>query len=448
MYSVAASMGAFSAATVLSWVTPILPHLLGPDSEIPMTPQEASWMLSIPEITNLLSPVPAGILADHFGRKPVILLAGPIIALNWLIIIYFKTFQSLVVARCLHGLAIGIVYTAIPVYLGEIASKGSRGAITSLFFIFYWAAFLFEYCAGPFLSFFNFTLVTMLTSVLFFVLFLVQPESPYYLLMKGNKQDADKSLRWFRSDTEDLLNKEFDEMVQSIEDDQKGSWKTVMATGIDRKALYLVLFVSSLRVLSGTLSLVSYATLNFNISPNLTIAPKYITIILGVVLVVGACCSFVALDIFGRRCLLILSSVGSSISLFIAGSYYYLDSETSVDVSEYSWIAPAATVVYAGVVVAGLYPVSTAYASELFTSRTRSIAAGYSAVLTTLLAFVNLKFYQTGIDVFGIYFNFFTFGGFCFIGAIVSYCIMPETKNKTFAQIRHELSSKNNDKYS
>lgn len=438
-------MGAFSSATIFSWVTPILPYLLSPESEIPMTSEEASWMLSVPEIANLISPIPAGILADRIGRKPIILLIGPIISLNWVIILYFNSFSSLVVARCLHGLAVGIVFTTIPVYLGEIASKESRGAISSLFFIFFWVGFLFEYCTGPFLSFFNFTLLTLFTSVLFFFLFLIQPESPYYLLMIGQKKDADKSLRWFRSDTEDQINKEFEEMVQSIEDGQaqNASWKAVVATNADRKALYLVFFVSSIRILSGTLSIVSYATVNFNLSPNVTMEPKYITIILGVVMVLGACCSFFTLDMFGRRSLLILSCLGSSLSLFITGSYYYLDSETSVDVSKYSWVAPVATVVYAGVVVAGLYPVNIAYTSELFTSSTRSIAAGYSAVLATLLTFINLKLYQTLMDNFGIYFNFVLFGVFCFIGAIISYWVMPETKNKTFDQIRSELISGN-----
>lgn len=423
-------MGAFAAATLLSWVTPILPHLLSADSEIPMTPQDASWMLSIPEIANLISPVPAGILADCFGRKPLILLSGPLITLNWIIILYFKTFASLVVARCLHGFAIGIVYTAIPVYLGEIASKQTRGAITSLFFIFYWIGFLFEYCTGPFMSFFNFTLLTLITSVLFFIMFLLQPESPYFLLMKGNKQEAMASLRWFRSEGEDQFIEEFEEMIQSVQEDtaKKASWSAVISSSIDRRALYLVLFVGSLRILSGTLSLVSYATQNFNISDNLTVAPKYITIILGIVLVLSACCSFFTLDIFGRRTLLVLSSLGSSVCLFVAGVYYYMDSKTNVNVSDYSWVAPMATVVYAGVVVAGLYPVSTAYCSELFTSKTRSIAASYSAVLTTLLTFVNLKFYQTFIDLYGVYFNFLLFSGFCFIGAVVSYCFVPETK--------------------
>lgn len=443
-------MGAFAAATIFSWVTPILPHLLSPESEIPMSPQDASWMLSVPEIANLFSPVPAGILADHFGRKPVILVIGPLITINWIIILYFKTFASLVVARCLHGFAVGIVYTAIPVYLGEIASKQTRGAITSLFFIFYWIGFLFEYCTGPFMSFFNFTLLTLSTSVLFFGMFLLQPESPYFLLMKGKKQEANKALRWFRSENEDQFNQEFEEMVQSVEDDtaKRASWKAVMATSIDRRALYLVLFVGSLRILSGTLSIVSYATQNFNISHSLTVAPKYITIVLGVVLVFSACCSFFTLDLFGRRSLLISSSLASSISLLIAGAYYYIDSRTTVDVSDYSWVAPVATVVYAGVVVAGLYPVSTVYCSELFTSKTRSIAAGYSAVLTTLLTFINLKFYQTIIDFYGIYLNFLIFSGFCLIGAVVSYCFMPETKHKTFDQIRRELSSKSSDKYS
>lgn len=434
-------MGTFAAATLFAWVTPILPQLLSPESEIPMTPQEASWMISVPEFSNVVTPIPAGILANHFGRKPVILLIAPLIALNWAIVLYFKTYSSLMVGRSLHGAAVGIVYTTIPVYLGEIASKEYRGAISSLFFIFSWSGYLFEYIFGSFLSFSTLTLLTLIVPIVFLILFSFQPESPHFLIMKNRKEDALKSLRWFRPLSDVQLSQEFEEMIASADKNRgvSDSWMSVVKTPTDRKALFLLLFVNAVRVLSGTLSIVSYATENFEISRNLTVAPKYITILLGVVLVLGACFSFFTVDVFGRRTLLISSCLGSCVSLFVAGGYYYLDSNTSVDVAHFSWVAPTAIMVYAGVVVAGLYPVCTAYTSELFTSETRTTAASLCSVLATSLTFVILKCYQNFEDVFGVYFNFFWFASICLVGAVVSYLVMPETKNKTFEQIRREL---------
>uniref|UniRef100_A0A1B6IUP5 Major facilitator superfamily (MFS) profile domain-containing protein n=1 Tax=Homalodisca liturata TaxID=320908 RepID=A0A1B6IUP5_9HEMI len=443
---ISVSMGAFASSSLLAWVTPILPELLSPNSEIPMTPEEASWMISIPELADLVTPIPAGLLADRLGRKPMILASAPLFTLGWSIIIYYKTYNSLLIARCIQGAAVGIVYTVVPVYLGEIASTDSRGAITSLFFIFSWLGYLFEYCTGPFFSFSNYTLLTLATTVLFFVLVWILPESPYYCLMKGDRKEAYRSLLWFRRSSEELLRKEFDMMKLTIDEDQvkETSWMEVISNPADRKALYLMLFAGSLRILSGTMPLLSYATETFQNSPDLFIAPKYITMVLGLVLVSGAFVSFFTLDLLGRRSLLIISSLGSSIALCIAGTYYFLETKTSVDVSQYNWVAPAAVLVYAVVDVGGLYPVNTAYTSELFKSNTRAIAASISTLITTFFTFVTLKFYQTFIDLFGIYFNFFMFSGLCFIGTIISYLIMPETKNKTFSQIRKELVSSRN----
>uniref|UniRef100_A0A1B6LYD2 Major facilitator superfamily (MFS) profile domain-containing protein n=1 Tax=Graphocephala atropunctata TaxID=36148 RepID=A0A1B6LYD2_9HEMI len=443
---ISVSLGAFASSSLLAWVTPILPHLLSPNSEIPMTPEEVSWMVSIPELANLITPIPAGLMANRLGRKPMILGSAPLFTLGWAIIIYYKSYNSLLIARCIQGAAVGIVYTVVPVYLGEIAGTDSRGAITSLFFIMNWMGYLFEYCTGPFLSFDNYTLLTLATTVLYFLLVWILPESPYYCLMRGDRKEAYKSLMWFRRSTDELLRKEFDMMTLTIDEDQvqETSWTEVVSNPADRKALYLILFAGSLRILSGTMPLLSYATETFQNSPDPFIAPKYITMVLGLVLVFGAGVSFFTLDLLGRRSLLIISSLGSSIALCIAGTFYFLETKTTVDISQYSWVAPVAILVYAAVDVGGLYPVNTAYTSELFKSNTRAVAASIATLISTFFTFITLKFYQTLIDLFGIYFNFFIFSGLCLIGAIISYFIMPETKNKTFSQIRKELVSSRN----
>ncbi|XP_046669141.1 uncharacterized protein LOC124359976 [Homalodisca vitripennis] len=86
----AASLGVLTSAFPYAWVTPILPRLLGPDSEIPMDPEEVSWMLIMPEFGTLISSLPAGVLADRFGRKTVILISAPIFLIGWLFILYTK----------------------------------------------------------------------------------------------------------------------------------------------------------------------------------------------------------------------------------------------------------------------------------------------------------------------------------------------------------------------
>lgn len=424
------------------WATPLLPRLTAPDSEIPMTSEQASWMVSMPELANLFTPIPAAMLADHIGRKPVILMSAPLFAIGWAIILYFRTYVALVVARLIQGGGTGIVLSVVPVYVGEIASTEYRGAITSLFFIISWFGYLFEYSTGPYMSMTNYTLLTLATTVVFFLMFLFQPETPYFYLMKNKHDAAQKSLEWLRCLPEEPIKEEMDRMTVTVKEDmlKKTSWREVVATPTDRKALYILLFVGGLRILCGVVTVMTYATNIFLETSNLSISADIITIILGVVLVVGSSISFFIIDVVGRRPLLITSCIASSVCLGIATVFYYLQSNTSVDVSSYNLVAPVAILVFSGVAVLGFNPINTAYTSELFNSKTRSLASSINVVLSTTCVYVLLNVYQYFVDTFGAYFNFMLFTIVCVIGTVISYIYMPETKNKTFEQIRKDIS--------
>lgn len=45
---VAGSLGVLASSVVFAWVSPILPKLIGPNSEIPMTVEQSSWMVMMP----------------------------------------------------------------------------------------------------------------------------------------------------------------------------------------------------------------------------------------------------------------------------------------------------------------------------------------------------------------------------------------------------------------
>lgn len=400
-------------------------------------------MVSIPELSNLFTPIPAAMLADRIGRKPVILMSAPLFALGWVMILTIRTYYSLLAARFIQGGATGIVLSVIPVYVGEIASTEYRGAITSLFFIISWVGYLFEYSTGPFLSMTNYTLLTLAPTILFFVLFLFQPETPYFYLMKNKREAARKSLEWLRCSSKEMINEELERMSLTVEEDKlkKTSWKEVVATSTDRKALYILLFVGCLRVSCGVITVVSYATEIFLETSKLAISASDCTILLGMVLVLGSSTSFFIIDSVGRRPLLITSCVISSVCLCTVSVFYYLQQETSVDVSSYSLVPPVAILVFAGVAVSGINPITTAYASELFNSKTRSIASSFNVILATALAFLFLMTYQYFVDTFGVYFNFMLFTIICVCGGLVSFLYMPETRNKTFEQIRNELNN-------
>uniref|UniRef100_A0A1B6F3Z9 Major facilitator superfamily (MFS) profile domain-containing protein n=1 Tax=Cuerna arida TaxID=1464854 RepID=A0A1B6F3Z9_9HEMI len=327
-------------------------------------------------------------------------------------------------------------------YLGEIASPKYRGAVTSLFYVFWWSGYLFEYILGPMLSYFNYTLASASINIFFFIAFIFQPESPYYYLMKNDVHNASKSLTWLLQSSEEEVDKELERMQKCVEEDQqrKVVWNELVATPTDRKALWILFLVGFLRQYCGIIPLSAYSTQTLKAAgDSFLISPDNCTIIMGIMMVIGSIGSVFTLDVFGRKSLLYFSCSLSGICMFSAGTFYLLKSHSSLEMAPYNWIPPVSFIILAGVSVVGIFPVNIAYASELFTSNTRGMASSVFSAFNTILAMIVLKFYLTLVDLFGEFVNFYIYTAVCILGVLLTWLIMPETKGKTFERIRHEL---------
>ncbi|XP_046660743.1 facilitated trehalose transporter Tret1-like [Homalodisca vitripennis] len=436
----AACLSALTSASCYSWSTPLLSRLLSPTSELPLTPPQLIWVISVIELGCLLSPLPTGLLSNYVGRKLLILSSAPFYLLSWTIVLYCPTAFSLGVARFIQGLAIGIVCTAVPVYIGEIATPRTRGAITSMFTCVWWFGFLLEYAVGPHMSFLNFTYFTMLLNVPFCLMFVWQPESPVFYLLVDDEERATRSLLRLRDGSIDAIKREIDEMKLNLDINRKSvSFRELFATSVDRKGLSILIAIVTVRILSGNSVIMVYATHIFEQIPNLYFDPNNITICIGVITFVGSIISTFLLDSVGRKPLLLASSLGSLICHLVTGTFFLLQTHTSVDVSGFSWLPPLSVMLYSGLYCVGMNPVSVVYTSELFRSTTRGVASSLSSISMTILTFVLLSIYEPMLHDFGMYSNFYLYALACLVGCIYFYVYAPETKGKSFFQIRKEL---------
>uniref|UniRef100_A0A1B6EGH0 Major facilitator superfamily (MFS) profile domain-containing protein n=1 Tax=Clastoptera arizonana TaxID=38151 RepID=A0A1B6EGH0_9HEMI len=434
--SVIASAGPFG------WVAPIMNLILDEESELYETSSELSWMVVMPEIGNLFFSIPAGMLADSWGRKPLILLSGPVFVLTWVVILYLsKSYLILSVMRFLQGISVSIVFTVVPLYMGEISSADQRGAITSMFSNAFFLGYLLEYCVGPYTSYFTFTAFTATVPVLFTLAFMFQPESPYLLLMKGKEREAVEALARLRRDqSEEKLSAELEEIRTSVKEylENTTSMKDAIETASDRRALLVVLLIGSVRLLSGGFVLTSYSTNLFTISGPSYLSPDVLTIIMGAILFLGGFVNTFIVDRFGRRPLLIASCAGCFFCTCSLSAYFYLTAMSS-HYSIYSWVVPSVIMVYSVFMVMGLCPALMTYTSELFTAKTKGAASSISSVNLTVIASLSVKMYQVVVDTYGLYAIFSIFSLFCLLGTVLLYKFAPETKGKTFTEIREGL---------
>lgn len=87
------------AGTSYGWINPLLPRLLKPDSELPLSPGQGSWVVALIELGDLFSPLPAAKLVDYWGRKPLLLFTAPLYLISWILVLYTRSVPVLYFVR-------------------------------------------------------------------------------------------------------------------------------------------------------------------------------------------------------------------------------------------------------------------------------------------------------------------------------------------------------------
>jgi SP family xylose:H+ symportor-like MFS transporter len=96
------------------------------------TPFQVGWAMSSALVGCLGGAVLSGALADRFGRKRPLILAGAIFTLSSLGTALSGSFASFVLNRLLGGVAIGLASNLSPLYIAEMAPAAMRGKLVSI----------------------------------------------------------------------------------------------------------------------------------------------------------------------------------------------------------------------------------------------------------------------------------------------------------------------------
>ncbi len=82
---------------------------------------------------SMLSSLAAGVLADWFGRRKMMIVSGLLFLSSVALIVLSHGFTTLFLGRLLQGLSGGVIAVVVPLYLAECLSAGSRGRGTAIF---------------------------------------------------------------------------------------------------------------------------------------------------------------------------------------------------------------------------------------------------------------------------------------------------------------------------
>ncbi|XP_023335245.1 facilitated trehalose transporter Tret1 isoform X2 [Eurytemora carolleeae] len=306
--AVVSGVATVSIGTVLGFSAILLPQL---EKEVELSEDDISWIASLSNIGQLGSSIATGILSGKFGRRyTLMMLCVPLLA-GWVFIgLSQGSVLYICIGRVLQG--VGVMSSVTQVYLVEIADTQHRGMFGASGSVAVSLGITIVYCLGAILDWRFVCLVCGLLPIAVLVLMVPLPETPSWLILKGRREEAEKSLAWLRGGVGSNVSAEIEGLVSAQGSTSKGTgfFETLKAFRYPGayKPFFILLTVFTLQQLTGSYAVIFYAVSLFKdigVSSN----PYLPAILTGVIRLVGTVIGTYLLKFYGRKPLMIFSSL-------------------------------------------------------------------------------------------------------------------------------------------
>lgn len=437
-----------AAGTVYGWTTTILSRLSeGKDVPMKITNDESSWIVSLTVIGSMIGPFLGAWLATKYGRKFSLMFSSIFYIIGWIIVLVGNNVEALYASRIILGIGVGMSYTTNPMYVSEVADTNIRGALGTLIAVNVFTGSLLACSVGPWVSYRVLGLVMLSVPIIFLSTFVWFPESPYYLASKGLNESATKALIFFKGIKEpEEAEQELANVLKNVEkngdDSQSLSLKLRrLLSSNNGRAFFIVLGLIVAQQLSGSFSTMQYLETLFR-KTNIGIDSNIATIIVLAVGLVSGALSTGLVEGAGRRPLLLVSTLGSALTLGLLAVYLLLDFQ-NVELSSINILPVVDVILFQVAYQVGLGTLPNALIGELFPSSAKHIAGAAITISDGILGFAVSKLYQVIGDLVGNpHIVYFVFSASCLVAFFFVLLFVPETKSKTFGEIQNELSKK------
>jgi SP family galactose:H+ symporter-like MFS transporter len=388
----------------------------------------------------------AGLLADRFGRRPILIATALVFVAGAIVSAIAGTLVLLLIGRLLVGLGIGGASMLTPLYLSEIAPAKERGALVSFNQLAVTLGILVSYLVGyGFAASGAWRWMLGLGGVPGVVLaasMLLLPETPRWLAGHGHIDKARAALQRLRGSGTNI-----DEEVQHLCADLKTATQTKpesrLGHATSRLPLVVGICLAVFQQVTGINTVIYFAPVIFQAS-GLSSASAAIlaTAGIGVVNVLLTVVAIWLVDRVGRRVLLLTGLAGMCISLCTLATAFLLGTGAIL-----GWLTAASLAAYVGFFAIGLGPVFWLLISEIFplAIRARGMSAAtianWVANLVVALTFLRL------VDLLGRPGVFFAYAALTAGAFLFALALVPETKGLSLEAIK-ELWKKRVDKKS
>ncbi|MDQ2862846.1 MAG: D-xylose transporter XylE [Bacteroidota bacterium] len=386
----------------------------------------------------------AGFISKSLGRKNGLMIAAIAFLLSaigsWRPEVFnifgVENAYSFVIYRILGGIGVGIASMISPMYIAEIAPANVRGKLVS----FNQFAIIFGMLLIYFVNYFiaqqgnEQWLITegwrwmffsgVIPAGIFFILLFFVPETPRYLVMKGQDEKALKVLKKISGN--DNAPKILGE-IKSTTHERNVPW---LSYGFF--IIFIGIMLSVFQQFVGINVVLYYAGNIFRNMGSSTDSSLLQTIIVGIVNLLFTVLAIFTVDKFGRKPLMIIGSIGMAVSMIALGFAFYFN--------QLGIVALIFMLMYTAAFAMSWGPVCWVLLAEIFPNSIRSalsiaVAAQWIANWVVSLTFPVMNDNVWLTEKFHHGFSYWIYGIMGILSAVFMWKLVPETKGKTLEEI-------------
>ncbi|WP_414629660.1 sugar porter family MFS transporter [Corynebacterium vitaeruminis] len=402
-----------------------------------LTPGQESTVTAMLLVGAAIGAFLGGRVADSLGRRGTILLGavGFIIGSIWCA--FATSAFSLGAARTLLGICIGGVSIVVPMYISEMAPPHVRGRLVSLNSLMIVIGQLVAFLTNSALaSSGNWRLMLGLGAVPGIVLLigmLVLPDTPAYLVRRGQEGKALAVLRQMQGDQSTLDEVAVGEASSSA--DQRAAERQALKTPWVRRTVIIAMLIGVTQQVTGANAIMYFAPTMMNKVGLSTESSVYTSIIIGIASVISCAIGMSIIDRIGRRRMLIIGLVGCASSLLVLAPVYGLSSNSSTG-AMMSLLLMTVFIVFqqAAVSVATWLLIS-----EIVPVEARGLGMGLAGLALWVANWFVAQAFLPMVDAVGGSWSFFFFAITGAIALVFTIKAVPETSGKTLAEVREYM---------
>ncbi|RDL41652.1 MFS general substrate transporter [Venustampulla echinocandica] len=354
----------------------------------------------------------------------------------------------MIIGRIICGLGLAVVSTSVPLYQSEIAPAKQRGryvvmnhvGLVAGLAVAFWVGYAFSGWTTSNGNFYGWRLSLMvqyIPAVIFFVGIPFCPETPRWLVQKGQIHQAQKSLAYLRDAdlSSDIVTMELEEIRASVEAHKaapESKWTSLFTHRPLFNRLWRAALLQFMAQMCGNTSMKYYLPTIF---ASLGIEHRLTLLIGGIESTLKIGCTIidmVLIDRAGRRSTLIVGCVVMAIALLINGALPLAYPNNENRASDYACIVFIFFYTFGYSI--GFGPAAWVYGAEIFPTNLRARGLNFAASGGSIGSIIVAQVWPVGMDTIGSK-TYFFFMAINIISGIIVYFFYPETKRKSLEEM-------------